>query len=315
MIHEGHFEPNFLFARMYRSSAEADQTGYRELLAKLDDSPGDIDAIAGLVRLLHHYIFDRAGIHIKKTEDEPRLPLWFSEKAAAAEEMYALIEKLPSDLCADPLFHHVYLSMQAQNCFISGDWSGVMLCCTHLLSYTADLEKFAAEAHLSYFDALEFRCKTISNACCIMKLYGEHGQVGTLQSTFRKDYTALREEYDRRSAASPSWKGVYDARWADLVSAKCFYYHTMPGGRPYFRELSAEERAEPDTAFYWIYGSSSEFFQPAYPEELENGQIMLYALQPADEQHLPRELYRMAKITPPYVFPQEEELPHISEIK
>lgn len=314
MIYNGRFEPHFLYKNMYRSAAELDQEHYRRSSDRLAATPGSIVPIAEMVRLLHHYIFDRVGIHIKKTEDEPRLPLWFAEKPAAAEELYALIEKLPEHFCTDPLFHHVYLSLQAQNYFISGDWSGVFLCCTKLLSHTADLEKFAAEAHLSYFDALEFRCKVISNACCIMKLYGEHGQVGTLQATFRKDYMALREEYDKRSAASSSWKSVYDARWADLVSAKCFYYHTMPGGRPYFRELTAEERADPNTSFYWIYGSSSDFFHPAYPEELEDGQIMLYAPQPAGEKHLPRELYRMARITPPYVFPDEEQLPDISEI-
>ena len=313
MIYNGHFEPNFLFARMYKSSAEADQNSYRALWAQLEDTPEDVDAIAGMVRLLHHYIFDRAGIHIKKTEDEPRLPLWFSEKPEAAEEMYDLIEKLPEELCVDPLFHHVYLSLQAQNCFISGEWGGVLRCCARLLGQTADLEKFAAEAHISYFDALEFRCKVISNACLIQSLNDAPEEAAALRNTFRNDYSALRGEYDKRSTSS-EWKRVYDSRWLELITNRCFYYHTMPGGSPYFRRLTDEERTDPNTAFYWIYGSSSDFFHPAYPEVLENGQVMLYAVQPASEQHMPRELYRMARITPPFVFPDEEELPDPSEI-
>ena len=69
MIYNGHFEPHFLYKSMYRSAADMDQERYRMYSDRLVSNPGDIEAIAEMVRLLHHYIFDRAGIHIKRTED------------------------------------------------------------------------------------------------------------------------------------------------------------------------------------------------------------------------------------------------------
>ena len=80
MSNKGYFEPNFLYKNMHKSAAEYDAAQYRALLDALDENGGSVDTIAGLVRYLHHYIYDRAGIHIKKIEDEPRLPLWFAEK-------------------------------------------------------------------------------------------------------------------------------------------------------------------------------------------------------------------------------------------
>lgn len=314
MIYNGHFEPNFLYARMYKSSAEVDQERYRLHYDYLQAHPGDVTAIAELTRLMHHYIFDRAGIHIIRTEDEPRLPLWFSEKPAAAEELFKIIEKLPEEFCVKPYFHHVYLALQAQNYFISGDWSGTLGCYARWLAYTADLEKWEEAAHISHFQALELRCKIISNCCLIQTLNGAPEQAEFLRGQFHEVFDALRREYDERSQ-SPSWASVYDSRWTDITSNNCFYYHTMPGGRPYFRELTAEEEADPNTTFWWIYGSSSDFFIPSYVELLPNEQIMLMAIQPPDEKHRPAEHYRMAKITPPYVFPDEEELPDPASIK
>lgn len=313
MNYKGYFEPNFLYKNMHKSAAEYDAAQYRALLDALDENGGSVDTIAGLVRYLHHYIYDRAGIHIKKIEDEPRLPLWFAEKPAAAEAMYKLIEMLPADFCTKPYFHHVYLAEQAQNCFIIGDWGNAFGAYARLLSYTADLEKFAADAKLSAFDALEFRCKMINNACVLQVLSENPEGADMLREQFKDNFNALRREYDALS--NSAWREVYDMRWQTINDNTCFFYHTMPGGRPYFRELTAEEENSADTAFWWILGSKPEFFIPSYPETLENGQVMLYALQPADEKHLPRELYRMAKITPPYVFPEDEELPDPAEIK
>ncbi len=313
MSYKGYFEPNFLYKSMYRSAAEMDAAGYRALLDRLDEDHGSVDAIAGLVRYLYHYIYDRAGIHIKKTEDEPRLPLWFAEKPEAAEAMYKFIEMLPADFCTKPYFHHVYLAFQAQNCFISGDWGGAFGAYARLFAYTADLEKFAADAHLSAFDALEFRCKMINNACVLQVLYGNPEGADMLREQYKDNFDALRREYDLINGAE--WKKLYDMRWRTINANSCFFYHTMPGDRPFFRELSPEEESSDETAFGWIFGSKPEFFIPSYPELLENGQVMLYALQPADEKHLPRELYRMAKITPPYVFPEEAALPDPAEIK
>lgn len=313
MIYNGHFEPHFLYKSMYRSAADMDQERYRIYSDHLVTNPGDIEAIAEMVRLLHHYIFDRAGIHIKNTDDEPRLPLWFSEKPAAAEEMFRIIEQLPEEFCVKPYFHHVYLALQAQNYFVSGNWGDTLGCYARLLSYTADLEKFAADAHISYFDALELRCKIISNCCLIQKLNGAPEQADFLREQFHENFSALRKEYDERS--NSAWKSVYDARWANITSNACFYYHTMPGGRPYFRELTATEEADPGTSYRWIYGSSFDFFHPAYPEVLPSEEIMLMAHQAPDEMHMPREHFRMVKICPPYVFPVEEELHDPADIK
>ena len=312
MSYKGYFEPDFLYKSMYRSAAEVDGAAYRELLDKLADNPENVEAIAGLVRFLHHYVYDRAGIHIKKTEDEPRLPLWFAQKPAAAEAMYKFIEMLPPAFCTKPYFHHVYLALQAQNCFVSGDWGGAFGAYARLFAYTADLENFASGAHLNAFDALEFRCKMINNACVLQVLYGNPEGADMLREQFKDNFDALRKEYD---AFAPEWKALYDMRWNTLNANTCFFYHTMPGGRPYFRELTAEEEASDETSFWWILGSKPEFFIPSFPETLENGQVMLYALQPADAKHMPREHYRMAKITPPFVFPEEEVLPDPSEIK
>ncbi len=314
MIYNGHFEPHFLYKSMYRSAADMDQERYRMYSDRLVTNPGDIEAIAEMVRLLHHYIFDRAGIHIKRTVDEPRLPLWFSEKPAAAEEMFRIIEQLPEEFCVKPYFHHVYLALQAQNYFVSGDWGGTLGCYARLLSYTADLEKFAADAHISYFDALEFRCKIINNCCTIQKLNDAPEQADFLRNQFHDNFDALYKEYEQRGN-SPSWKTVYNERWLTINSNDCFYYHTMPGGRPYFRELTDTEEADPNTSYWWIYGSSSDFFHPAYIEILPTEEIMLMAHQPPGEMHMPREHFRMVKICPPYVSPVEEELPDPADIK